>query len=73
VPNSSRKNGPALVPISHTPILPIQNNSLTHPSFSFLSYKSPSPPPIPKSKKSIIKIEENDDINSNVEMQPPNP
>ena len=69
VSNSFGKNGPASVLISYTSILPIQNNSLTHLSF-FLSYKSLSLTLILESKKSTIKIEENDDVNSNVEMQP---
>jgi len=72
VSNCSGKNRPASVFISHTSSLPIQNSSLTYPSF-FLFHKSPSLSPIPESKKSTIEIEENDYINSNVEIQLPSP
>ena len=69
VPESPSKDAPALVPITHTLIPPIQNNS---PScFSSLSslYKSPSSPPFPVLKKPMIEIEEVDDIDSNIEIQ----
>ena len=70
--NSFGKNGSASVFISHIPSLPIQNNSLTYPSL-FLSHKSPSLSHIPESKKSTIQIEENNYVNSNVEIQLPSP
>ena len=72
-PDSSRKDGPAPVPIPHTPIPPIQNNSPTHSSLPFLSYKSIFFLPILRFKKPIVKIEENDNIDSNVEIQLPSP
>ena len=40
VSDSSEKDGPAPVPISHTLIPLIQNNFLTHSPSSALSYKS---------------------------------
>ena len=49
VPKSSGKDGPALVPILHTSIPPIQNNPPTH---SPSPYKSISPPPTPEPKNS---------------------
>jgi len=42
-PKSSGKDGPAPVPIPHTLISLIQNNSPTHSSLPFLFYKSISP------------------------------
>ena len=68
VPNSSGKAGLALVPTSHTPIPPIQNNSSTCSSLPSLFYKSISPLPTPKFKKPTVEIEENDNVNSDVEI-----
>ena len=68
----SGKNGPALVPISHTPISisSIQSNSPTCSSLCSLSYKSISLLPTLKSKKPIVEIEKEEDVDSDVEMQP---
>ena len=68
VPNSSGKARLALVPTSHTPIPPIQNNSSTCSSLPSLFYKSISPLPTPKFKKPTVEIEENDNVNSDVEI-----
>ena len=73
VPNSSGKARLALVPTSHTPIPPIQNNSSTCSSLPSLFYKSISPLPTPKFKKPTVEIEEDDNFNSDVEIQPPSP
>ena len=66
VPSSSEKDGPALVSIPYISIPLIQNNPPT-PSPSF-SYKSPSFLPTPVSKKSTVEIEENNDVDSDVEI-----
>jgi len=71
VSNSSGKAGPALVPTPHTFIPPIQNNPSTCSSLPSLFYKSISPLPTPKFKKPIVEIEENDNVNSDVEIQLP--
>ena len=70
-PDPSGKGGPAPAPTLHTSIPPIQNSSPTHSSLPSLSYKSISPLPIPRFKKPTIEIEENDNVDSDVEMQPP--
>jgi len=69
----SGKDGPAPVSIPHTPISPIQNNPPTCYSSLSLSYKFTSPLFTPGSKKSTIEIEETNDADSNIEMQPPSP
>jgi len=51
-------------------ILSIQNNFPTCFSSLSLSYKSPSFLTIPRFKKPIVEIEENDDVDSNIEIQP---
>ena len=71
VPDSSWKYKPTLIPILHTLIPPIQNNSHTCSPLSSLSYKSTFPPSTLESKNLIVEIEETNDVNSNVEMQPP--
>jgi len=71
VPDSSRKDGPSLVPIPHTSIPPIQNNSPTCFSSPYFSYKFISSPPTPRFKMPMVEIEEDDNIDSDVEMQPP--
>jgi len=58
----SGKDGPAPVPILHTSIPPTS-----------LYYKSISLPPTPRPKKPTVKIEETNNVDSNVEMQPPSP
>ena len=63
VPSSSKKDRPALVPIPYISIPLIQNNPPT-----FFSYKSPSFLPTPVSKKSTVEIEENNDVDSDVEI-----
>ena len=50
-------NKPALVPTSHTPIPPIQNNLSTCFFLSFLFYKSISSLSTSKFKKPIVEIE----------------
>jgi len=70
IPNSFGKDGPALVYIPHTSIYSIQNNSPTHSSLLLLSYKSISLSPTPGSKKPIVEIEGNDNVNSDIEIQP---
>ena len=72
VPDPSWKDKPTLIPILHTLIPPIQNNSPTCSPLSSLSYKSTFPLFTLESKNLILKIEETNDVNSNVEMQPPN-
>jgi len=64
-----RKDGPALVPIPHTPIPLIQNNFFTCYSSSSLSYKSLSLLSTSESKKPTVEIEKNNNVNSNVEIQ----
>jgi len=73
VSDSSGKDGPASVLTPHTLIPPIQNNSSTHSSSPFLSYKSISLLSIQRFKKLIVEIEEDDDIDSDVKIQPPSP
>ena len=73
VSDPSGKDGPALVPTSYTPVPPIQNNPPTCSSLLSLSYKSTSLSPTPGFKKPTVEIEENDDINSDVEIQSPSP
>ena len=70
VSNSSGKDGLAPVPIPHTPIPPIQNNLPTCSSLPSLFYKFTSFSPTPRSKKLKVEIEKDDNINSNIEMQP---
>ena len=73
VSDLSGKDGPAPVSIPHTLIPSIQNNSPTCHSSLSLSYKSTSSLFTPGSKKSTIKIEETNDADSNIKMQPPSP
>ena len=73
VPSPSGKDGPARVSISHIPIPSIQNNPPTYSPLPSLSYKSPSPSPTPESKKPTVEIEEDDNIDFDVEMQPLTP
>ena len=71
VPNFSGKNGPAPVSIPHTYSFyfpPIQNNPSTCSSLPSLFYKSLSLLSTPGSKKPIVEIEEEEDVNSNVEI-----
>jgi len=69
-PNSSEKDGSALVPISHIPIPLIQNNPSTGSLSSSLSYKSTFSPPTPEPKKPKVEIEKTNDVDSDIEMQP---
>ena len=73
VPNSSGKDGPTPVYISHTPIPLIQNNPSTHSPLPLLSYKSILSPPTPGPKKPTVEIEETNNVDSDVEMQLPSP
>ena len=68
VPNPFEKDRSALVPTPYTFIPPIQNNLPTHSSLSSISYKSIFPPSIPRFKKLIVEIKENDDVSSDIEM-----
>ena len=70
VSNSFRKDGPALVSILHTPISSIQNNLLTYSFSSSLSYKLPFLSSTLRFKKSIVEIEENDNVDSDIKIQP---
>ena len=63
------KDRSALVPIPHTLISPIQNNLPTYFSSPSLSYKSTSFPSISESKKPIVEIENDNDIDSDIEIQ----
>ena len=73
VPDSFRKDRPAPVSTSHTSNPPVQNNPLTHSSSPFLSYKSTSLPSILRFKKPTVEIEEDNDVDSDVEIQLPSP
>jgi len=64
----SGKDGPAPVPILHTPIPSIQNNSLTCSSLSSLSYKSIFPLSTPGPKKPTVEIEKTNNVSSDVKM-----
>jgi len=68
MPNTSKKDGPALVSILHILISPIQKNPPTHSPSSSLSYRFLSPLLTPESKKPTVKIEEDDDIDFDIEM-----
>jgi len=67
-PNSSGKDGLAPVPIPHTSISPIQNNPPTCSPSPSLSYKSISPLLTPGPKKPTVKIEETNNVDSDVKM-----
>jgi len=67
--DSFGKDEPTSVHTPYTFIPPIQKNPSTYFPLSSLFYKSPSPPPILGSKKPTIKIEEEEDVDSNVEIQ----
>jgi len=71
--NSSRKDRPAPVSIPHTLIPLIQNNSPICSSLPSFSYKSISLPFTLEPKKSTVEIEETNDVDSDVEIQPPSP
>jgi len=64
----SRKYGLTSVPITYIPISLIQNNPPTYFLSLFLSYKFPPFLPTPKSKKPIIEIEEEDNVDSDVKI-----
>ena len=68
VPGPSGKDEPILIPILHISIPFIQNNSPTCSPLLSSFYKFLSPLPTPKSKKLIIEIEKDDDVDSNVEI-----
>ena len=73
VSNFSGKDRPALVPIPHTPIPPIQNNSLTYSPSPSLSYKYIFLPLTSRPKKPIVEIEEINNVDSDIEIRPLNP
>ena len=66
VPGSSEKDRLALVPIPYIPIPLIQNNSPT--SSPFFSYKFLSSLPTLMFEKPIVEIEEDNDVDSDVEI-----
>ena len=68
ISGSSKKYGLAPVPILHIFIPLIQNNPPTYSLLLFLSYKFSSLLSIPEFRKLIVKIQENDDIDSDIEM-----
>ena len=68
-PNSFGKDRHAPVFILHTFIPSIQNNPPTHSSSSSLSYKSLSLLFTPGSKKPTVEIEENNNVDSDIEIQ----
>ena len=68
VSGSSEKDRSAPVPIPS-----IQNNSSTHFSSPFLSYKSLFSLPTPESRKPTVEIEKDNNIDSDIEMQPLSP
>jgi len=68
VPDTSGKDGPAPVPISHILIPFIQKNPSTHSPSPSLSYRSLSPSLTPESKKPTVKIGEDDDVDFDIEM-----
>ena len=70
VSDPSRKDEPAPVSIPHISIPPIQNNPSTCSPLPSFSYKSTSPLPTLGSKKLIIEIEEANNIDFDVEIQP---
>jgi len=67
ISGSSDKDRPAPVPIPHISIPLTQNNPPTHSHSSLLSYKFLSLSSL-LSKKPIVKIENIDNINSDIEM-----
>ena len=68
VSDPSRKDGPTPVPTLHILISPIQNNPSTCFSSPSISYKSISSLPTLRFKKPIVKIEEDDNVDSDVEI-----
>jgi len=72
-PNPSEEDGPAPVLILHTPIPPIQDNPPIYSLSSSLSYKSTFSPCILGSKKPTVEVEETNNVDSNIEMQPSSP
>jgi len=72
-PNSSERDRPAPVLIPHIPIPSIQNNPPTCSPLSPLSYKSTFPSPTLESKKPMVEIEETNNVDSDIEIQPPSP
>jgi len=68
VPDPSGKDRPTPVSNLYILISPIQNNSPTHFFLPSLSYKSISPLLIPRFKKPTVIIEEDDNVDSDIEM-----
>ena len=73
MPGLSGKDRPAPVSIPHISIPPIQNNPLTCFSLLFFFYKSLSLLSISNFKKLTVEIEKNDNVDSDVEIQPLSP
>ena len=65
----SKKDRPTLIPILHISIPLIQNNLPTYSPLPSLSYKPPSLTSATESKKPTIEIEEDDNVDSDVEIQ----
>ena len=70
ISGSSKKYRLAPILILHIYIPSIQNNPPTYSLLLFLSYKFSSLSSIPESRKLIVKIQENDDVDSDIEMWP---
>ena len=69
VPSPFEKDKPVPVSILLISIPFIQSNYPIYSPLSSLSYKSLSFLPTLESKKPIVKIEENDNVNSDIEIQ----
>jgi len=70
VSDFSGKDRLAPVSILHISIPPIQNNLPTYSSLPSLFYKFTFLSPTPRSKKLKVEVEKDNNINSDIEMQP---
>ena len=70
VPRPSDKDRPTPILIPYIPISIIQNNSPPYSPLLFFSYKSLSFLPSPVPKKPTVEVDEVNNVDSNVEMQP---
>ena len=70
VPRPSDKDRPTPILIPYIPISIIQNNPSPYSPLLFFSYKSLSSLPSPVPKKPTVEVNEVNNVNSNVEMQP---
>jgi len=73
VPRPSDKDRSTPILIPYTPISIIQNNPPPYFSLLFFSYKFLSPLPSLVPKKPTVKVDEGNNIDFNVEMQPLRP